>query len=260
MAALLKTLLMCHCHSLRKLYPYHVGDHHFEKEFGRASEQNRGLVGCEVKSSSRGSVGDKPAGPFFISRPLNKYTKRLSNFSLDAGSNSLTNGSPLPTTCNFYYQHDFIALFQNSLEGIFAFCAPLYLQGRSLKEISALTGFPYSTIRTQLVKGGVTLRPNKSVSSTEVLRQRFKNSSPPPYGYCYLDGCLQKDPREYPILQIIEQQRQQNKNPTSIAKYLNGKKLKPRKGKVWKQPTVYYIVQRLNQPTNNGSQHTEERT
>lgn len=168
------------------------------------------------------------------------------------------NGSPLPTTCNFYYQHDFITLFQNSLAGIFAVCAPLYLQGRSLKEISALTGFPYSTLRSQLVQGGLTLRPNKSVSSSKVLRQSFKNSAPPPYGYCYLDGRLQKDPREYPVLQIIEQQRRQGKNPTSIARYLNARQFKPRKGAAWRQPTVYNIVQRLIQQTSGGSHHTED--
>lgn len=160
-------------------------------------------------------------------------------------------GSHLPTTCNSYFQHDFIELFQNSPEGIFAICKPLYLQGRSLKEIVALTGFPYSTVRSQLVAGGLTLRANKSVSSSEILRQRFKNSTPPPYGYCYLDGRLQADPREYPILQIIEQQRRQGQNPTAIALYLNGRKIRPRKGKVWKQPTVYNIIQRLNEQTKS---------
>jgi hypothetical protein len=127
--------------------------------------------------------------------------------------------SHLPTTCNSYFQHDFIEFFQNSPERIFAVCAPFYLQGRSLKEIVDLTGFPYSTIRSQLVAGGLTLRTNKSVSSSEILRQRFKNSAPPPYGYCYLEGRLQKDPREYPILQIIDQQRRQGQNPTAIATF-----------------------------------------
>ena len=42
---------------------YHVGDHHFEKEVGRAIQQNRGLVGSDIESSSKGLVGVKPAGP-----------------------------------------------------------------------------------------------------------------------------------------------------------------------------------------------------
>lgn len=158
-----------------------------------------------------------------------------------------------PTTCNFFYNHDFIRLFENSIARIFDVCAPLYLHGHSLKEISAMTGHPYSTLRSQLVDGGLTLRSNRSVSSNSILRQGFKNSAPPPYGYCYLDGSLQKDPREYPTLKIIKQQWQLGKNPTDIARYLNGRNTKPRKGRIWKQPTIYYIVQRLQQEDSYGS-------
>lgn len=50
----------------------------------------------------------------------------------------------------------------------------------------------------------MTLRPNKSVSFIGNQRQTFKSGAPPPYGYCYLDGALQKDAREYPVLQIID--------------------------------------------------------
>jgi hypothetical protein len=121
-------------------------------------------------------------------------------------------GRPLPTTCKFLQQHDFTEYFEETVENIFAQTAPLYQKGHSLKEISVMTGFPYTTIRDQLVKGGVTLRINKSVSSTEVLRQTFKNSAAPPFGYYYLDGGLVKDPKEYPTLQMIDQLRRRG-NP-----------------------------------------------
>ncbi len=160
---------------------------------------------------------------------------------------NLKRGRPLPTTCKFLQQHDFTEYFEESVENIFAQTAPLYQKGHSLKEISAMTGFPYTTIRDQLVKGGVTLRVNKSVSSTEVLRQSFKNSAPPPFGFYYLDGALVKDPKEYPILQMIDQLRRRGKSPTAIAKNLNDKKIRTRKGKIWKQATVYYIIQRLKE-------------
>ena len=142
-------------------------------------------------------------------------------------------------------QHDFTEYFEDSVENIFAQTAPLYLNGHSLKEISAMTGYAYTTIRDQLVKGGVSLRINKSVSSNEVLRRSFKNSAPPPFGYCYLDGALIKDQKEYPILQMIDQLRRRGESPTSIANRLNDKKVKTRKGNIWKQPTVYNIIQRL---------------
>lgn len=154
-------------------------------------------------------------------------------------------GRPHPATCKFLQQHDFTEYFEETVENIFAQTAPLYQKGHSLKEISVMTGFPYTTIRDQLVKGGVTLRINKSVSSTEVLRQPFKNSAAPPFGYYYLDGGLVKDPKEYPTLQMIDQLRRRGKSPTAIANRLNDKKVKTRKGNVWKQPTVYNIIERL---------------
>ena len=84
---------------------YHVGDHHYEKEFGRAMAKNIGE--SDAESSSQGSVGVKPAGPFFISRPLAKYHCRGggasdSDFFIVGGSNSLTNGRGCRTrTCDF---------------------------------------------------------------------------------------------------------------------------------------------------------------
>jgi hypothetical protein len=81
------------------------------------------------------------------------------NLSIESSGN-IRNGSPLPLTRNFSNQHDFITFFEDSVDRIFHICEPIYRRGRSLKEISALTGFPYTTIRDQLVKGGVALRSN----------------------------------------------------------------------------------------------------
>jgi hypothetical protein len=103
----------------------------------------------------------------------------------------------------------------------------------------------YSTVRDQLVRQGVTLRTNKAVSILKNSRQSFKNTAKPPYGFCYFEGRLQKDPKEFPILQIINKQRQLGYNPTEIARYLSGKGYKTRHGKIWRQPHVLNIVQRL---------------
>lgn len=100
-------------------------------------------------------------------------------------------------------------------------------------------------MRRQLIKQRVTFRPNKSVSFLENQRQTFKSGAPPPYGYCYLDGALQKDSREYPVLQIIDKQRQVGRTPTEIARYLADRKFKTRYGKVWNQALVFNVVQRL---------------
>ena len=104
----------------------------------------------------------------------------------------------------------------------------------------------------------MTFRANKSVKLLENQRQTFKNSAPPPYGFCYLEGRLQKDPREYPILQIIEKQRQIGRTPTEIARYLDGKGFKTRLGKAWTQAHVFNIVQRIK--LRNNCKTTKEYT
>ena len=89
------------------------------------------------------------------------------------------------------------------------------------------------------------MRENIPASSLKGARRSLKTSPTPPYGFCFLDGRLQKDPREYPTFQMIKEQSRRGKNPSEIARYLNGRKIKTRTGKAWKQPTVFYIVQRL---------------
>lgn len=145
--------------------------------------------------------------------------------------------------------HDFIELFQDFISRIFEICSPLYTQGYSLEEVSKQTGFSQTTIRNHLIKGGVTLRPNKAVRSVQVLRQNFKSSTPPPYGYMYLEGKLQKDPKEFPTLQIIWQQWKLGQTATSITEYLNSKKIKTRNQKEWERTTVLNILKRFENKT-----------
>lgn len=141
--------------------------------------------------------------------------------------------------------HDFIEITIHLITQENHDLRAFYEQGHSINEIADRLGLPYSTARDQLARQGVTLRTNKSVSFSKDQRQTFKNSAPPPYGFCYLEGQLQKDPREYPILQIIDKQIQLGRSPTEIARYLSGKELKTRHGKSWRQAHVFKIVQRL---------------
>ena len=158
-------------------------------------------------------------------------------------------GSQPLRTCNYYQQHDFVELFQEDISRIFDVCSPLYLQGYSLTEVSNLTGFAWTTIRDQLVKGGVTLRPKKSVNSSEVLRLKFKSSTPPPFGYVYLEGQLQKDQKEFPVLKIIWNQWRFGQSATNITHYLNDKKFKTRNHSEWKRTTVINILERFENKT-----------
>ncbi len=121
----------------------------------------------------------------------------------------------------------------------------LYEQGYSIQEIADRFGFSFSTVRGHLLRLDVPFRPNKSVSFLGNQRQTFKSAAPPIYGYCYLEGRLQKNPHEYPILQIIEKQRQLSRTPTEIARYLRGKGVKTRHGKNWTQAHVFNVVKKL---------------
>lgn len=154
-------------------------------------------------------------------------------------------GRDLPTTCNLSQVHDFIEISIHLITQENRDLRAFYEQGHSINEIADRLGLSYSTVRDQLARQGVTLRANKSVNFSRDQRQTFKNSAPPPYGFCYLEGRLQKDPREFPVLQIIEKQRQLGRSPTEIARFLSDKGFKTRHGKHWLQAHVFNIVQRL---------------
>ncbi len=155
------------------------------------------------------------------------------------------NGSHLPTTCNLSQVHDFIEFHISKITSKKSDLKALYEQGHSIPEIASQLCLSISAARSHLLKLGVSLRPKGSVNFAKVKGNNFKSSAPPPYGYCYLDGHLHKDPREYPILQIIERQTQVGRTPTEIARYLNDKKYKTRHGKTWRQAHTFNIIQRI---------------
>ncbi|RYZ77623.1 MAG: hypothetical protein EOP05_01165 [Proteobacteria bacterium] len=107
-------------------------------------------------------------------------------------------GSHPAATCNSDQVHDFIEFSTNEFNESLPCLNALYNGGRSLKEIAALSGFPFSTIRQKLELEGVTFRASKAVSANVLLRQSFKHNSPPPFGFYYLEGRLVKDAKEYP--------------------------------------------------------------
>ena len=145
--------------------------------------------------------------------------------------------------------HDFIELFQNSKHRIFATAAPLYQGGHSLREISTMTGIPYTTLNSELKKNKVQLRPNKSVSPAVVFQQKFKSSTAPPYGFTYMGGRLEKDAREYSTLLVIHHHWQLGQSASAISHYLNSKKLKSRSQKAWSRNVILKIIERLENKT-----------
>lgn len=158
-----------------------------------------------------------------------------------------------PIICNLSQAHDFITFERKDFNYQFSLFAPLYEKGLSVSSISDQTGYALSTIHNCLKKGGLTLRSSTKGNLSDKKRQHFKKFGPPPYGYCYLDGQLTKDPREYPVLQIISQQWALKKSLVDIAAYLNSKKLKTRSLKIWRPPIILKIVNRLEEESLNQS-------
>lgn len=125
----------------------------------------------------------------------------------------------------------------------------MYEKGLSVSSISDQTGYALSTIHNCLKKGGLTLRSSTKGNKQDKHRQHFKKFGPPPYGFCYLEGHLEKDPREYFVLQIIRQQWTLKKSLVDIAAYLNGKKIKTRSQKIWRPPIISKIIKRFEEET-----------
>lgn len=158
-------------------------------------------------------------------------------------------GRPKPKTCKSQDYHDFIELFQKSKRRVFPVIAPLYSEGHSIRNIAKLTGIPATTINTILKKNGVHLRSNRSATVKELFQQKFRSSTPPPYGFTYIGAKLEKDTKEYPTLLIIYQQWQLGHTATAIAHHLNRLKVKTRMQKTWSRNAIIKIIKRFEDGT-----------
>ena len=135
---------------------------------------------------------------------------------------------------NFHVEQD------NSSE-----CAVLYSKGLSLRDIGKELNISKTKVRSNLLKAGVELRP-KDPTPAQIGQWRIrKTKSPPPFGYCYYQGDLVKNPFEYDVLLKIYRQWKQGMGANEITRYLNGKKLKPRKARAWHNKAVKKILARF---------------
>ena len=150
-----------------------------------------------------------------------------------------------PITCNTFYLHDFIQFTPQIFFPLGPKIRTFYESGHSIEDAAQLSGVAFSTARNYLVRLRVPLRSAHAVSFLGRQRQSFKSSASPPYGFCYLDGRLEKDAREHHVLQTIISQRQLGRTPTEIARFLNSKILRTRGGKPWTQAHLFKILQRL---------------
>jgi hypothetical protein len=78
-------------------------------------------------------------------------------------------------------------------------------------------------------------------------RVRGKVQARPPFGFCFLDGEITKDTREYPVLTLIHSRWKSGQNANSITAFLNARGIRSRLGKEWSWRAVRNIVQRFEQ-------------
>lgn len=122
----------------------------------------------------------------------------------------------------------------------------LYKNGHSLSEISKLTGKAKSAIRDSLIKSGIEFR-QKSYPSIDLSKSNGKTNIQPPYGFCYFQGQLVPDQKEYGHLMLIYNLWKQEANPNRIAEVLNEKKVMSRFSRAWNRNSVVNILNRFKE-------------
>ena len=124
-----------------------------------------------------------------------------------------------------------------------------YRKGLSLSEIAIKLDKSKWFVRTCLSKEGIKLR-NKYAEAMALRKlMRGKQGARPYYGFCYFDGQIIKDPREYPILAVIHDLWKEGKTIHRIVLELNSRKLLSRNGRLWSWAAVSLIVARFKQRT-----------
>lgn len=123
----------------------------------------------------------------------------------------------------------------------------LYKKGLSASEISKLLGFSKFKVLSILKKMKIELRLKTAHALPNRLLKHGKQATPPYYGFCYFEGHIIKDPREFPILQIIYDRLSKDKTIQEIVTELNSKKLPSRTGKLWSWGSVKKIAARIKE-------------
>jgi hypothetical protein len=137
--------------------------------------------------------------------------------------------------------HDSIEFFSKSILAIFLRAAPLYAQNRSLRQLEKLLKIPKTTIRKALLEHNVELRmPASDLKSGH----HSYSTATTPFGYQWTGNRLQRDEKEFPIVQEILKLRQSNKSFRAIASILNAKKIFTRKKNQWHHEGIRTVIER----------------
>ena len=120
-----------------------------------------------------------------------------------------------------------------------------YEIGCSLSEIAHQFGCSKNRVRKSLLDAGIELRELRAHSTNERKITSGKQGARLYFGFCYLEGKIVKDPKEYPTLLLIHQRLKKSATAHEIVKELNHKKIPARQGGQWTWPAVQNILNRF---------------
>ena len=89
----------------------------------------------------------------------------------------------------------------------------------------------------------------ESIAQPTSRRGLGKQGALPYYGFCYSEGQIVRDPKEFPVLKLIHRLWQEEKAIHQITQELNRQKIPSRKGRRWSWAAVRNIVRRFVQMT-----------
>jgi hypothetical protein len=125
--------------------------------------------------------------------------------------------------------------------------AELYGKGWSLREIAREYGCSKTRVRSRLLKEGHEPRDMYAQVTHDRKVSAGKQGALPYFGFCYFDGRIVPDPREFPTLQLIHRRWKERKTIHQITIELNRAKIPSRKGKAWSWVAVQNIVNRFRE-------------
>lgn len=106
-------------------------------------------------------------------------------------------------------------------------------------------GWTTSQIRRELQRRGIRPRESRNLATGVRALKPGKQGSSPYFGFCTFEGHIVKDPREFPILQVIHRHWSRGKTVHQINLELNKAKILSRTGKQWSWAALQNIVVRF---------------
>lgn len=118
-------------------------------------------------------------------------------------------------------------------------------RNRISPEDAKIYGYSKSKIRSIVKHSGIETGKGFAQATSRRLLRSGKQGALPNHGFCYFDGQIVKDPREFPTVLMMHRQWSQVKSIRQIYLQLNRTKVLSRQGKAWSLPAIQNIGVRL---------------